>query len=60
VTESQKAADWIRWVNAAEPSYRFHALLAVLENDGPQMTARVLKELQITSALELLQKCSCR
>ena len=57
MSEAQKLGDWVRWFNAAQPSYRFHALLAVLENDGPAMMGKVLKELKINSALELLEKC---
>lgn len=58
MSESERAAEWVRWFNAAQPSYKFHALEAVLVNDGPQMMARVLKDLKIGSALELMERCA--
>ena len=57
--ESKRAAEWCRWFTAAQDSYKFNAMEAVLVNDGPQMMLKVLKELKINSALELVEKCSC-
>jgi hypothetical protein len=45
----------VRWYEISAPGYQTNALMAVLNNDGPQMLQMVLKELGLVSSLDLIQ-----
>lgn len=53
-TEKQRVDEWTRWYRVSSPGYQTNALLAILENDGPKMLQKVLLELGLVSALELI------
>jgi len=55
MTPSERRQEWVSWYKASPSGYRVNALLAVLENDGEKMLGEVLKDLRLTSALELIK-----
>lgn len=52
MTNAEKRADWVRYMNWAQP---LNGLLAVYESDGEQMLSEVLKDLKIASAIDLVK-----
>jgi hypothetical protein len=59
LTERQQTTDrlndWVRFYQISVEGYQLNALLAVLNNDGPQMLQLVLKKLGLVSSLALIQ-----
>ena len=55
MTESERAKEWAAFYRRSPQKYNMNALLAVLENDGEVMLSRVLKELGLASALDLVK-----
>jgi hypothetical protein len=47
MSEEQKVADWCRWYEAAQPSYKAHALLAVAQTDAALLPL-VIQRLDLT------------
>ena len=54
MSETEKAKEWVNFYRQSPLKYNCNALLAVLENDGEKMLARVLRELGLESALDLV------
>ena len=54
MSESEKVAEWVRWYRASH--LKMNALCAVLEND-PRLLPKVLKELGLESALDVISAC---
>ena len=46
--------NWCRWYRSAQPSYKAHALTAVLRSDGPRMLAAVLNALKLEDSNALV------
>ena len=57
-TKSFRKNEWMRFLKAAQPSYRVNALRAVLNNDGPAMLAECLQELGWERSVDLISKAA--
>jgi hypothetical protein len=57
MTDTEKVAEWTRFYLAAHPSYRVHALLAVIENDGEPVLRKVCEKLGLQNAVDLVKAC---
>lgn len=53
--DSGRKMDWVRFYKVSPSKYEMRALISVLENDGEQMLAAVLKELGLELSLELVK-----
>ena len=58
--QRERISEWKRWYEASSPGYQMNALLAILQNDGEQMTLAVLKELGLTESLALIKDAAKR
>ena len=58
--QRERVLEWKRWYLASSPGYQMNALLAILKNDGEQMTLAVLRELGLTESLELIKDANER
>ena len=57
-TKSFKRNEWVRFLKAAQPSYRVNALRAVLKNDGVAMLNECLQELGWERSVDLISKAA--
>lgn len=56
MTETEKLAEWMRFIQASQTSYKLNALKAVLENDGEAMLQKCLKKLGWESSVDLIKQ----